>query len=103
MLGAKDEASADAAGMIARAKAAAKKDAAGPGVSVLHQVTSLTPPPLKRPWGPARMHAHNDLPRSLAFPAWPLLLCHCRVSRGLLRALRLPSGTAQSCGHRQSA
>lgn len=39
MLGAKDEASADAAEMIAKARAAAKKDKAGPGVSVLHQVT----------------------------------------------------------------
>lgn len=46
MLGAKDEASADAAGMIAKAKAAVKKERAGPGVSVLHQVEHMPHPVL---------------------------------------------------------
>lgn len=46
MLGAKDEASADAAGMIAKAKAAVKREKAGPGVSVLHQVELMHHSPL---------------------------------------------------------
>ena len=53
MLGAKDEASADAAEMIARAKAAVKQEKAGPGVSVLHQVARACPysPPIMQLWG----------------------------------------------------
>ncbi len=46
LLGAKDEASADAAEMIAKARAAVKKERAGPGVSVLHQV-GLTHPTIE--------------------------------------------------------
>ena len=55
--------------MIAKAKAAAKKDKAGPGVSVLHQVTSLPPRVYRNPRRAACMRPAPDAVELLALGA----------------------------------